>query len=139
MVLMPDVHASSPVSLIEAGQLSPALTAQEDLGIQRIPQPRPLTQVLALRVETATSTILRRIVLQVPSEKKVHLRCSSNEEGRQGCWRRQAAWLNGIKSASVKTVWNLKDIFELSNSGETLKKKTTEWLERRNSQTQASM
>lgn len=90
LVLMPDVCAGSHVSHIEAGQLSPALAVWEGLGVQRIPLPRPLTHFLALRVETAMSTILRRIVPQVPSEKKIHLRCSSDEKARHGCWRRQA-------------------------------------------------
>ena len=72
MVLMPDACASFPVKHMEAGQLSPALTVREDVGVQRIPLPRPLTHFLALRVETVMSTILRRIAPQVPSEKKVH-------------------------------------------------------------------
>jgi len=69
---MPDVCASFPVNHMEAGQLSPALTVREDVGVQRIPLPRPLTHFLTLQVETVMSTILRRIAPQVPSEKKVH-------------------------------------------------------------------
>lgn len=75
-----------------------------------------------------------------PIREESPLRCSSDEKARQGCWRRQVTtWLKGIKSASVKTVWNLKNIFKLNNSGETLKKKITEWLGKWNSQTQDNM